>query len=156
LLWGAMAKVAELDRSAPTEEAPVTPAVSADSGTRPVPPLETIDLTTVMKAAQALSAELELPKLLGDLMRIAIENAGAERGILILEDSDGARLRASGAPDAPGILCEAMQVDQSPDLSPGIVHYVRRTRQSLVLADARREEPYASDPYVIARQPRSV
>ena len=168
VLWGATAKVAQLDRAGPdnrpvplAEPAPAEPAPAeatpVDAAPRPVSSGEAIDLTTVMKAAQALSAELELPKLLGNLMRIAIENAGAERGSLILEDPEGARIRASGTLDPTvATLREAVRVDQSTDLSPGIVHYVRRTRQSLVLADARREEPYASDPYVIAQQPRSV
>ena len=145
--WGAAAKVADLDRVAPRPEAaPRTPSAGGE-----------FDLATVMKAAQALSSELELPRLLGDLMRIAIENAGAERGSLILESADGPRVRASGTAELPaGSLREAPTVEESADLSAGVVHYVRRTRQSLVLADARREEPYASDPYVIGRQPRSV
>jgi transcriptional regulator with GAF, ATPase, and Fis domain len=157
--WGAAAKVAELDGAAPTTAAAADAVVAPAAN--PAPRVGSsggeIDLATVMKAAQVLSSELELPKLLGDLMRIAIENAGAERGSLTLEGPDGPRVRASGTADLPATaLRDALTVDESPDLSPGIVHYVRRTRQSLVIADARREDPYASDPYVIARQPRSV
>jgi len=43
------------------------------------------DLAAVLKASQAISSEIELDRLLGSLMQILIENAGAQTGFLILE-----------------------------------------------------------------------
>jgi hypothetical protein len=43
-----------------------------------------LDAETVARASQALSGEIVLPKLIERLMRIAVEHAGAERGLLIL------------------------------------------------------------------------
>ena len=45
-------------------------------------------MASVVKASQALSGEIELPKLIERLMKIAIENAGADRGLLILPSGD--------------------------------------------------------------------
>ena len=47
-------------------------------------PVEHLDLATVLKVSQAVSGEIVLEKLIDTLMRTAIEQAGAERGLLIL------------------------------------------------------------------------
>ena len=46
--------------------------------------LRELDVATVIKASQAVSSEIVLDKLIEKLMRIAVEHAGAERGLLIL------------------------------------------------------------------------
>jgi hypothetical protein len=46
-------------------------------------PVEHLDLATVIKVSQAMSAEMVLEKLVDTIMRTAIENAGAERRVLI-------------------------------------------------------------------------
>ena len=45
-------------------------------------PVEHLDLATVIKVSQAVSGEIVLEKLIDTLMRTAIEQAGAERGLL--------------------------------------------------------------------------
>ncbi|MFZ0425434.1 MAG: hypothetical protein WAL80_21340, partial [Xanthobacteraceae bacterium] len=47
-----------------------------------------LDVASVVKASQALSGEIELPRLIDRLMTIALENAGADRGLLILPSAD--------------------------------------------------------------------
>jgi GAF domain-containing protein len=46
--------------------------------------VEQLDLATVIKVSQAVSGEIVLEKLIDTLMRTAIEQAGAERALLIL------------------------------------------------------------------------
>ncbi len=165
--WGASAKVAELERrygSLPsrsaageirleTEGLPTTG--TAESTTRA--DVSSIDLVTVMKAARVLAGEIELERLLGKLMAIAIENAGAERGGLVLEHDGAPRVHAQGSGDHVSV-----QVHDAPPLTAAdtlpvvIVNYVRRTSESLVLADACNDDRYRHDPYVLERQPRSV
>ena len=41
-------------------------------------------LASMVDASQALSSEIELPKLIERLMTIVLENAGVDRGLLIL------------------------------------------------------------------------
>ena len=48
-----------------------------------------LDVTTVVKACQALSSEIALDTLMMKLMKILFENAGAQRGILILDSMAG-------------------------------------------------------------------
>src|SRR6476469_3162516 len=58
---------------------------------------ETLDLATVMKASFAISGEIVLSRLLERLMKIAIENAGAEKGFLILEKAGNWAIEAEGS-----------------------------------------------------------
>src|SRR5258705_5723206 len=57
-------------------------------------PVEHLDVGTVLKAAQAVSGEIVLGKLIKTLLRIAVEHAGAERGLLILFPGDEPRISA--------------------------------------------------------------
>jgi hypothetical protein len=81
--WGADGKVQQLIR--------LYPHLAASEGRPPVSlnatigtPVGQLDAETVARASQALSGEIVLPKLIERLMRIAVEHAGAERGLLIL------------------------------------------------------------------------
>lgn len=116
-----------------------------------------LDHFSVMKAAQAIASEIELEKLLTKLMRIAIENAGAERGSLILEHEGEPFVHAEGLMDAAEVkLHDAIPLDQTQSLPVSIVNYVRRTSENIVLADAQSDDRYGNDPYIVRHQPRSV
>jgi predicted ATPase len=89
--WGAVGKVQQLDRRYPRpRERMAAPLPMAMIGA----PVEQFDVMSVIKASQAVSGEIELGKLIETLMRIAIEYAGAERGLLILFPDDEARIAA--------------------------------------------------------------
>ena len=89
--WGADGKVRQLDELHPQlrqdEHAP------APTGTIEAP-VEQLDLATMIEVSQALSGEMVLEKLVDKLMRIALEQAGAERGLLIVPRGDELRIEA--------------------------------------------------------------
>jgi tetratricopeptide (TPR) repeat protein len=92
-LWGAHGKVKQLDERQPRlQEQRVAISTTATIGT----PAGQLDAETVVKASQALSGEMVLNKLIEKLMRIALEHAGAERGLLILLRGDEAADRGGG------------------------------------------------------------
>src|SRR5260370_3780882 len=92
LCWGADGKVRQLEqlhphlRDAPVPASPIT-TIRA--------PVEQLDVGTVLKAAQAVSGEIVLGELIKKLLRIAIEHAGAERGLLILFQGDQPQIAAA-------------------------------------------------------------
>ena len=89
--WGALGKVKQLDERYPRLREERLPASTASTiGT----PVQQLDVETVVKASQALSSEIVLSKLIEKLMRIAVEHAGAERGLLILLHGDEPRIEA--------------------------------------------------------------
>ena len=53
-----------------------------------VTPVEHLDLSTVLKLSQAVQGETELERLIAAIMRLSLEHAGAERGLLILPHGD--------------------------------------------------------------------
>jgi hypothetical protein len=70
--WGALGKVKQLDERYPRLREERTLTSSATTGQ----PVAQLDIETVVKASQALSSEMVLPKLIEKLVRIAVENAG--------------------------------------------------------------------------------
>jgi hypothetical protein len=79
--WRALGKVKQLDERYPRmHEEQIPASTTATIGT----PVGQLDVETVVKASQALSSEIVLAKLIEKLMQIAVEHAGAERGLLIL------------------------------------------------------------------------
>ncbi|WP_437676984.1 trifunctional serine/threonine-protein kinase/ATP-binding protein/sensor histidine kinase [Sorangium sp. So ce131] len=158
--WGAEAKVAQLNekyaelapRRAEPQETRRPARTTMITGLR-----EDLDLATIVKASQAISGEIELGKLLERLLRTAMENAGANKGYLLLaRDED---LYVEAAADADGPLRSVLQsvpLDQVEDLSQAVVRYVQKTEVQLVLGNAAHESTFSSDPYVARSRPKSV
>ena len=125
--------------------------------------VDTLELETIMKATQAISSEIVLENLIGKLMRIAIENAGARSCFLMLERENNWFIEAEGKIDADetnirqSIPIDAVDVDsQIPLLCVSIVNYVIRTQESLVLNDAAHAGQFIRDPYIVATQAKSI
>ncbi|MEO1210206.1 MAG: AAA family ATPase [Cyanobacteria bacterium J06638_20] len=165
--WGATAKVNHLESRFP-EFFQATPTLAYRSAYSTVGNTVTnitnqgqtssdLDLVTVMKAAQTLSEEIQLDKLLTTLMRLLIENAGAQRGLLLLETDGRFLIEAQGSVNQADVeVAKALDIEVNPVLSVGIVNYVARTRRSVVLNDASTEGNFVQDAYVQAQQPRSL
>ncbi|MGK7895949.1 MAG: AAA family ATPase, partial [Xenococcus sp. (in: cyanobacteria)] len=124
---------------------------------------EILDLTTILKASQAISGEIKLENLLQNLIKIVIENAGAQKGYLILEHQEKWVIEAQGTVDQEtinilqSIPIESIDVDNSiPILPTSIINYVSRTQESIVLNDATYENQFINDPYIIANQSKSI
>lgn len=90
--WGAKRKVEDLEEKYPELLKRLTKAsriIGTSTTTTSISTggqsSEALDLATVIKASQAISGEIVLDKLLASLMKILIENAGAQVGYLILE-----------------------------------------------------------------------
>jgi predicted ATPase/signal transduction histidine kinase len=116
-----------------------------------------LDLGVVFKASQAIAEEIILDSLLKKLIRMLIENAGAERGLLILEHEGRLVLEVECvASEALVILRHGTPVDGASGLSAAIVNYVARTGEAVVLHDATAEGLFSKDPYLASRRPRSV
>jgi PAS domain S-box-containing protein len=152
--WGALGKVKQLDaRYAHLYEERVPTSTIATIGTSTAQ----LDFETVIKSSQALSSEIVLPKLIEKLMRIAVEHAGAGRGLLILLRGNEPQIEAEAATGQKGIDVTVRQTAvMSSDLPESVLHYVIRTRERVVLDDASTTNLYSEDEYVREKHPRSV
>lgn len=159
-LWGAAEKVRRMEVRYPALAAAHR---KGDANLLPSLTLTTssgstvLDLRTVMKASQAISKEIVLAELLRRVMRIVIENAGAERGVLLLARGDRLFIEAEGSIGPDGItLLEGEPAEPGHRLPAAILNYVTRTQETVVLADASREGPFTADPYLKQGATRSV
>ncbi|MCP6762973.1 MAG: AAA family ATPase, partial [Fischerella sp. CENA71] len=161
--WGATAKVKDLETRYPqffSQSSGVNaPSIRTTTGTTSNTSQVAFDLATVMKAAQAISSEIELEQLLSSLMQILIENAGAQTGCLLLENAGEWRIEAACEPNDGESVCATRVLQSIPianRLAESIVHYVIRTHESVILNDATREGNFINDPYIQHHQTQSV
>ena len=134
--------------------------VSITAGTTSAGPAadrsDSLDLSALLKANQAIAGEIVLERLLAKLLDILRENAGAESVVLLLE-SDGEFLVQgfkTAAAEANVLMAEPLRV--STICSKGIVNYVLRTSEHVVLDDAAQRGKFRNDPYVGEHKPKSV
>jgi len=152
--WGALGKVRQLDQRYPRLREKTAPSPpTATIGT----PVEQLDVGTVVKAAQAVSGEIVLGKLIETLMRITLEHAGAGRGLLILFSDDEPRIEAEATTGRGRVEVTLRQTAPSPaELPESVLHTVIRTRESVILDDALTQNPFSADEYICNKQARSV
>jgi signal transduction histidine kinase len=116
---------------------------------------EALDLATVMKASQTIGSEIVLDKLLANLMKILIENAGGQSGFLILDKAGQWVIEASGKVNDDNItVLQSIPIDNH--LPAAIINYVTRTRETVVENDATHQGDFTNDPYIKARQTKSI
>ncbi len=153
LRWGALAKVRKLEAE--------WPALSA-SETRPTlapPSSGGLDALAVVKASQAISGEIVLDRLLEKLLRVVMEEAGARHGALLLVRSGGLFVAATAAVQGESIdvtVCEPFVALSADALPASVIHYVRRTREPLIVPDASKDETFASDPHIVRQQVKAI
>jgi predicted ATPase/transcriptional regulator with GAF, ATPase, and Fis domain len=157
--WGAHAKVSELESRHRPLLAGRGPEPSAGLGTTTttLTPASTLDLHTVIKVGEAIAGEMDLEVLLGRLMRVAIEHAGAERGSFLLEHEGAPAIHVTGTRDAVRVRAEGgLPLADAEMLPVALVNLVRRTGETVVLADAAVDGSFTEDPYVRRERPRSI
>jgi predicted ATPase/signal transduction histidine kinase len=154
LRWGALGKVRQLDQCHPglrEESAPPLLNSTIDG------PVEQLDVGTVLKASQAVSSEIELGKLIATLMRISLEHAGAERGLLILFKDNEPRIAAEARTGGGNIEVALRNSALAPtELIESVLHTATRTRQSVILDDASVDAASPPDEHVCRKHTRSV
>ena len=154
LQWGALGKVRQLDERHPhlqEERAPTYRAATIGA------PVAHLDVETVIKASQALSGEIVLEKLIKTLMVMAVEHAGAERGLLILPRGGELWVEAEAATGRKMVEVNLRRTLVAPsEVPPSILQHVVRTQEGVISDDGSSEKPFSADEYVASRHVRSV
>lgn len=114
------------------------------------------DVSSVIKASQAISDEIVLEPLLSRLINLAIENAGAQRAVLLL-NRQSLVIEAEASIDGQTQYYDALALEDGAHLLPvSIIHYVARTKENVVLGHASRHEMFQQDTYIQEKQPLSL
>jgi GAF domain-containing protein len=154
LRWGASGKVRQIDGTSlhlrTEEHRPALKSTIAAS-------VEHLDLTTVIKVSQAISSEIVPERLIETLMRTAIEQAGAERGLLVVSRGREQRIAAEAMITGNSVSTHLCDATISPaSLPESVMHLVLRTQESIIIDDAKASSAFATDPYFNQSEARSV
>jgi predicted ATPase/GAF domain-containing protein/anti-anti-sigma regulatory factor len=156
--WGAKEATRRLARELPD----LAPAEAWEPrGTRAAPAsasaTSALDVASALKASQAIAGEIVLPRLLEQLLRIIVENAGARRGILILKRGGALFTTAEHlAGEARPLDFDPTPLDDHTDLAVSVAHYVARTQEDVLLDERAAESPFGIDPYLARGAARST
>ncbi|MCK5132906.1 MAG: PAS domain S-box protein [Candidatus Sabulitectum sp.] len=141
--WGAMCKVDDLERKYKYLSTQDT--------------IVSLDSETIIKASQMLSREIRLDRLLDKMIHIVIENAGAQKGILIQSVDNRLVIQAIGEINQKQVeTMQAIPIEESEEIPLSIVNYTARTKTPVVLNDASEDRTYSGDEYILKHQPKSL
>jgi signal transduction histidine kinase len=153
LRWGALGKVRQLDQRYPRvgeQSAPSAPTAMIGTSVE-------LDIGAVVAASQAVSGEIVLGRLIETLMTLALEHAGAERGLLILLRGDALQIEAEATTGRDKITVRLLETPPAPaQVSDSVLQYVMRMRESVILDDASAQNPFSADEYIRQKHPRSL
>ena len=159
--WGARAKAAALASDEPvnlgleirSRSHPTSHASHESESTS----LQELDVASLMKAVRTISGEIDLDRLLDRTMEIVLENAGADRGLLILDRSGTWMVEIEGESGTEGGMGRpSVPLGEYPDVARSIAEFALRTGEVVLVDDAPRSELYGRDPHVVRTHPRAV
>ncbi|NEP80285.1 MAG: GAF domain-containing protein, partial [Okeania sp. SIO3B3] len=174
--WGAKAKTDELEKLYPQLLQPIlqqqrlqlnsTETIGLNqmlsptytNGTSSNNISDVLDFTSVLKAAQAISSSLELDQLIASLTRIIIENSGAKKAVLMLPQDHTWQVKAITLVSQQEIQTTLVPqlLDSSPDIPIHIIHYVKNTKQTVLINNCQTNIPGLIGEYMLEYQPQSV
>ncbi|MDY6824855.1 MAG: AAA family ATPase [Thermodesulfobacteriota bacterium] len=161
--WGASAKAHQVEANFSGRLARLHPEKQPEAGSGLAKPdagsrefLTTMDINAVIQSAQALSGEIVLETLLEKIMKIAIEYAGAQRGILIFEKNGKYHVEVERDADGNIEVLQSIAVENYQNCATSVLSYIIKTRESIVLNNACEDQRYFNDPYVKANNTKSI
>ena len=154
LQWGAGGKARQLEHLYPRLR--VGTMLSEPTSTIHAS-VEHLDLATVIRVSEAVSGEIVLETLIDTLMRLAVEHAGAERGVMVVPRENDYRIEAEVTSNTDRVTVAIRQAEiSSTNLPESLFRYVVRTKEIVVLQDAANPNAFSADDYIRERHARSV
>ncbi|MEG4350860.1 AAA family ATPase [Microcoleus sp. LAD1_D5] len=165
ICWGAVAKVKDLESTHPflaaqtrTIQTPTLHLTPTTTGSTTSSSLgDFLDLASFIKSAQAINSEIVLEKLLTKLIKIILENAAAQKVVLLLLKDDRLCIEAVGnSTYSTATVLQSMPFENSQELPVSVINYVCRSQKPLVLQDATFAELFKADAYIREFQIKSI
>lgn len=172
--WGAKAKIDDLEHRYSAQLTALQWAQQQQRVPRPVAPdrapvplnlnsftsnnlsHSALDFAAILKAAQALSSEIQLDRLIATLLRVVMENSGGLKAALLCGKQETLRLEAIATLTEAQVTYGSVPLHPETVLPMSIINYVQHSHQAVVLDNAPTEPDWLADPYLRAQQPRSV
>lgn len=155
--WGATAKANFIEKRYPQ----LIPAAKKDENvfeqtiTQNV--VEDLDWNSMLKASQTISGEIVLGTLLKKMLEIMIENAGAQRGIFILDRNGTLKIEAESHIDEKEVIVlQSIPVKTYSEIPSNIVNYSARKVDTVILDNATEKHLFSNDPYFSKKTKKSI
>lgn len=114
-----------------------------------------LNISSILKASQVISKEIVLDNLITTLMKVIIENIGAEKGILVLKKSGHLVVEARAHIQEVSRLT-SIPLEMSQDVPSTVIYYVARTEENFLLENTPNMAPFLKDPYFQTHHPQSI
>ncbi|PRQ04171.1 Blue-light-activated protein [Enhygromyxa salina] len=161
--WGAVAKVAQIERDHPSirfrsgssavpysihETVSATTSVMGDS----------LDVASVLKSTLGITRGQSHDEVVSSVLAAAIENAGAQRGVLIQQFDEALHVVVENDSEgSTGRIHEPIPLAEAELMVPtSLVRLVARTRKPRIIRDARTDPDFCADPAAAARKVLSI
>jgi PAS domain S-box-containing protein len=152
--WGADGKVRQLEEIYPFLKERRLSLTTTLGGLS----VEQIDFLAIIKASQTISGQIDVEKLISDLMRIVLEQTGAHYACLLLDHEDHLTLDsiAKNVHNEFNVEVYNNRLPGEDNLPLSIVQYVKRTREKIIIEDVSLPHLFYSDDYLLYNHPKSI
>ncbi len=182
--WGALAKINDLEQRYPQLLQPIlqlrqinlnpleTIATNAYAGTLSptftcsssnVSISDILDFSSILKAAQAISSTIELDELIVICTQIILQNSGAIKSALVLPSQNIWQVKAMtifnpqyNSPIQAQTCLDSQLLETCKDLPVNIIHYVKNTKQTIVIDNGKTDISGLIGDYMLKYKPQSV
>ncbi|MDP2097317.1 MAG: AAA family ATPase [Methylobacter sp.] len=156
--WGALAKVTQLERLHPFLQAQKgggsTKVFDMPTTHRLESVSNQLDVLSIIKASQTLAGEIQLEKLLQQLLHILLASAGASRGVILLAAKENWFVQADSGHSEQGDLLNS-PLDNYRQLPISVINYVIRSQEFVVIEKVS-QCSFVNDDYFQKAPPLSV
>ncbi|MBW4601320.1 MAG: AAA family ATPase [Calothrix sp. FI2-JRJ7] len=149
--WGAKTKLTHLMSNYPqlltslqSTISPIKTDKFTTISTHSTTATEYLDFKAILKASQSLSSEIQLDNLISTLMQVVLENAGADKGVLLLLKNNILGVAAHSHDEINVLL---------PD---NLINYARYAKKSVIINDVGASTEWKEDGYFEKLHPQSV
>jgi diguanylate cyclase (GGDEF)-like protein len=120
--------------------------------------ITSLDLGSIIKSTQAISREIRIDKLFKVLMNIIVENAGAQKGCLILKKDGRNELFVEAVKNDDGEIqvLKSVPFSESNAFCPEIVQYAVKAGENIVIDNAAVNSDFKNSAYIQKKGVKSV
>ena len=164
--WGALAKVNQMREKYDflrEEQSRDNPVIELDIGENTAhyrlneERSKELDLYSIMKAATAISSEIELDELLKKLIRIAVESTGAQQGYLILKKEEDFFIEAQGSVNTEEeVIVQSVPIKGNESIPEQVIKFVYLTKENLVTGNAIHNFHFGMDGIISKKHAKSM
>jgi len=156
--WGCQLKLTQLQQEFPELLSTFVEEKSSTTTYIQTGKSEDLDILSIIKANNVISRELQIDKLLPNIMHILTENIGAERAVLIDKEKEKYVISAETIVTNEGeSFSEINQTSEEYTLLPHtLLRFCIRAKEPVVIYDSKKENDFSNDQYIKSKSSLSV